>query len=77
MVYVIQIVVQGLWSTWEDSLSKFESWENCGNHHKLPKWFSLKFTKYLFPLVKELPIFEYKCANVKLSSSQAWEDGIL
>jgi hypothetical protein len=38
--------------------------------------FSLKFTKYLFSLVNELSIFEYKCANVKLSSSQAWEDRI-
>jgi hypothetical protein len=32
---------------------------------------------YLFPLVKELPIFEYKCANVKLYSSQEWEGGLL
>jgi hypothetical protein len=60
MLYVIQSVVQGLYSTWEHSLSRFESSGNCGNHHKLPKWFSLKFTKYLFPLVKERPIFEYE-----------------
>jgi hypothetical protein len=76
-VYVILIVVQVLWITWEHSLSSFGSWGSCGNHLKLPKWFSLKFTKYLFPLVKELPVFEYKCGNVKLSSSQPWEDGLL
>jgi hypothetical protein len=68
-MYVIQIVVQNLWSTWEHSLSRFESWENCGNHHKLPKWFRLKFTKYLFPLVKEHPIFEYKWDNINSYSS--------
>jgi hypothetical protein len=76
-VYVIKSVVQGLWITWEHSMSRFESYGSCGNHLKLPKWFSLKFTKYLFLLVKELPVFEYKCDNVKLSSSQAWEDGLL
>jgi hypothetical protein len=76
-VYVIQVVVQGLWITWEHSLSRFESLGSCDNHLKLPKWFSLKFTKYLFPLVKELQVFESKCANVKLSSGQAWEDGLL
>jgi hypothetical protein len=59
-VYVIQIIVKGLWSTREHSLSRFESCGDCGNHRKLPKWFSLKFIKYIFSLVKELPIFKYK-----------------
>jgi hypothetical protein len=77
MVCVIQNVVQGLWSTWEHSLSRFQSWGNCGNHHKLLKWFSLKFTKYLFPLVKKLPIFEYKWVNVNSYSIISCLDRIL
>jgi hypothetical protein len=77
MVYVIYIVVQGLWITWEHYLSRFECWGSCGNHLNLPKWFSLKFTKYLFPLVKELPVFEYKWVNVNLYSSISCEDKIL
>jgi hypothetical protein len=32
---------------------------------------------YLFPLVKELLIFEYTWVNVKLYSSISYEDGIL
>jgi hypothetical protein len=31
-----------------------------GNTLKWPALFSMKYTKYLFPLVKELSIFEYK-----------------
>jgi hypothetical protein len=57
---VIQIVPHSLWSTWVHSFSRFESGGSCGNHLKLPKWFSLKFTKYPFPLVKKLSVFEYK-----------------
>jgi hypothetical protein len=37
----------------------------------------MKWTKYLFPLVKELPIFEYKGVNVNSYSSIECEDGIL
>jgi hypothetical protein len=56
-------------SSLEHYLSILDQWYTCdggSNTHK-----------YLFSLVKELPIFEYKCANVKLSSSQARDDRIL
>jgi hypothetical protein len=34
-VHVTQIVVQGLYITWEHSLSRFESWCICGNNLNL------------------------------------------
>jgi hypothetical protein len=46
----------------------------------IPKWpaiLSMNFTKSFLPLVKKLPIFEYKWLNVKLYSSISCEDRIL
>jgi hypothetical protein len=37
----------------------------------------MNFTKSFLPLVKKLPIFEYKWVNVKLYLSISSEDGIL
>jgi hypothetical protein len=37
----------------------------------------MNYTKSFLPLVKKLPIFEYKLVNVKLYSSISSEDGIV
>jgi hypothetical protein len=79
-MHVSWMEAQYFYSILEHYLSVLDQGYTCDGGSNTLNWpalFSLKFTKSLFSLVKELPIFEYKCAYVKLSLSQAWEDGIL
>jgi hypothetical protein len=72
-MHVIGMEEQYVYYILEHHLSILEQGYTCDggrNTLKSPALFSLKFTKSFFSLVKELPIFEYKCANIKLSSSQ-------
>jgi hypothetical protein len=45
------------------TLSNLDHWCTCVRGPNIPKWLatlSLNYTKSFFPLVKKLPIFEYK-----------------
>jgi hypothetical protein len=47
----------------EHSLPILDQWCNCGRGPNIPKWSAIlrmNFTKSFLPLVKKLPIFEYK-----------------
>jgi hypothetical protein len=78
-VHVTHIVVQGLYITWEHSFPSFLQWCACESGSNMLKWpahigYEIN---YLFPLVKELPIFEYMCVNKNSYLSISCEDGIL
>jgi hypothetical protein len=52
-----------LYLSLEHYLSNLDQWCTCVRGSNIPKWSAtliIKYTKSFLPLVKKLPIFEYK-----------------